>query len=69
MRAIELFGTGDRRKGGPVARLGRRFRTRSDAQLVYFGRAIPWLIIDAMPYFRKWKLQPVSRNEIGRDPI
>ena len=25
---------------------------------MYFGRAIPWIIIDAMPYFRKWKLQP-----------
>lgn len=28
-------------------------------QIVYFGRAIPWIIIDAIPYFRKWKLQPV----------
>lgn len=28
-------------------------------QVVYFGRAIPWIIIDAIPYFRKWKLQPV----------
>ncbi|KAJ7578028.1 C-4 methyl sterol oxidase [Mycena floridula] len=27
-------------------------------EVVYFGRAIPWIIIDAMPYFRKWKLQP-----------
>jgi methylsterol monooxygenase len=27
-------------------------------QIVYFGRAIPWIIIDAIPYFRKWKLQP-----------
>ena len=27
-------------------------------QVVYFGRAIPWIIIDATPYFRKWKLQP-----------
>ena len=58
--------------GGKVVRwqrLWRRLPARADAQLVYFGRAIPWLIIDAMPYFRKWKLQPVSRSNIGRDPI
>lgn len=24
---------------------------------MYFGRCVPWIIIDAMPYFRKWKLQ------------
>ncbi|RXK42503.1 methylsterol monooxygenase [Tremella mesenterica] len=36
-------------------------------ELVYFGRAIPWLIIDAIPYFQKWKLQPnkhVTRAQI-----
>ncbi|KAB5588949.1 C-4 methylsterol oxidase [Ceratobasidium theobromae] len=27
-------------------------------EIVYFGRCIPWIIIDAMPYFRRWKLQP-----------
>ncbi|KAK7048168.1 C-4 methylsterol oxidase [Favolaschia claudopus] len=27
-------------------------------ELVYFGRCIPWVIIDAIPYFRRWKLQP-----------
>ena len=26
--------------------------------MVYFGRSIPWIIIDAIPYFRQWKLQP-----------
>merc|ERR1712093_493515 len=26
-------------------------------ELFYFGRCIPWMIIDSMPYFRKWKLQ------------
>ncbi|KAI9635254.1 uncharacterized protein MKK02DRAFT_24942 [Dioszegia hungarica] len=26
-------------------------------EIVYFGRAIPWLVIDRMPYFRQWKLQ------------
>ncbi|KAF9510473.1 hypothetical protein BS47DRAFT_1331664 [Hydnum rufescens UP504] len=27
-------------------------------ELVYFGRCVPWFIIDMMPYFRRWKLQP-----------
>ncbi|OCH85077.1 C4-methyl sterol oxidase [Obba rivulosa] len=27
-------------------------------EIVYFGRCVPWIIIDAMPYFNKWKLQP-----------
>ncbi|KAF8308538.1 putative ERG25-C-4 methyl sterol oxidase [Clavulina sp. PMI_390] len=26
----------------------------------YFGRCIPWMIVDQMPYFRKWKLQPTK---------
>lgn len=26
-------------------------------ELVYFGRSLPWIIIDAIPYFNKWKLQ------------
>ncbi|EDR13647.1 C4-methyl sterol oxidase [Laccaria bicolor S238N-H82] len=26
-------------------------------EIVYFGRSIPWIIIDATPFFRKWKLQ------------
>ncbi|KAJ6507259.1 hypothetical protein C8R47DRAFT_1100654 [Mycena vitilis] len=26
-------------------------------EIVYFGRSIPWVIIDAIPYFRRWKLQ------------
>jgi len=29
-------------------------------QLVYFGRCVPWIIIDAIPYFRQWKLQPMK---------
>ncbi|KAL0571084.1 C-4 sterol methyl oxidase [Marasmius crinis-equi] len=29
-------------------------------EVVYFGRSIPWIIIDAIPYFRKWKLQPAK---------
>ncbi|ELU38872.1 C-4 methyl sterol oxidase [Rhizoctonia solani AG-1 IA] len=27
-------------------------------EIVYFGRCLPWMIIDATPYFRRWKLQP-----------
>jgi len=27
-------------------------------QIVYFGRCVPWIIADAIPYFRRWKLQP-----------
>lgn len=26
-------------------------------EIVYFGRCVPWIIIDRMPYFRQWKLQ------------
>jgi sterol desaturase/sphingolipid hydroxylase (fatty acid hydroxylase superfamily) len=32
-------------------------------EIVYFGRCIPWMIIDSIPYFRKWKLQPVGGRE------
>ncbi|KAJ7640484.1 hypothetical protein DFH06DRAFT_1216142 [Mycena polygramma] len=36
-------------------------------EVVYFGRCIPWIIIDAMPYFRRWKLQaskiPTAREQ------
>ena len=28
-------------------------------ELVYFGRSLPWFIIDAIPYFNKYKLQNV----------
>ncbi|EJD06589.1 C4-methyl sterol oxidase [Fomitiporia mediterranea MF3/22] len=27
-------------------------------EIVYFGRCIPWIIVDSIPYFRRWKLQP-----------
>ena len=27
-------------------------------QTVYFGRCLPWIIIDMIPFFRRWKLQP-----------
>ncbi|KAF8206324.1 C-4 methyl sterol oxidase [Mycena galopus ATCC 62051] len=26
-------------------------------EIMYFGRSIPWIIVDAIPYFRRWKLQ------------
>jgi len=26
-------------------------------EIFYFGRCIPWMIIDRIPYFKKWKLQ------------
>ena len=29
-------------------------------EAVYFGRAIPWMAVDAIPWFQQWKLQPVS---------
>ncbi|KAI5122304.1 hypothetical protein M0805_002380 [Coniferiporia weirii] len=29
-------------------------------ELVYFGRCVPWIIVDAIPYFRRWKLQPTK---------
>ena len=29
-------------------------------EVVYFGRSLPWIIIDQIPYFRKYKIQDVS---------
>lgn len=29
-------------------------------ELVYFGRALPWIIIDCIPAFNKYKIQGVS---------
>lgn len=28
-------------------------------EAVYFGRSLPWIIIDMIPYFRQWKIQNV----------
>lgn len=42
--------------GNPVIATGLMAFILHEA--VYFGRCIPWIIIDAIPYFRKWKLQP-----------
>ena len=29
-------------------------------ETVYFGRSLPWIIVDCIPYFRKYKIQHVS---------
>ena len=28
-------------------------------EAVYFGRSLPWILMDQMPFLRKYKLQPV----------
>ena len=33
-------------------------------ELVYFGRSIPWAIIDCIPYFNKYKIQNVHMPEL-----
>ncbi|GJD03435.1 fatty acid hydroxylase [Colletotrichum higginsianum] len=38
-------------------------------EVVYFGRSLPWIIIDAIPYFRRWKLQQVSLSLHSPPPI
>lgn len=30
-------------------------------EIVYFGRSLPWIIIDCLPMFNKYKIQGVSR--------
>lgn len=37
-------------------------------EVVYFGRSAPWMIIDALPYFRKYKLQNVRLTYKPRSP-
>lgn len=29
-------------------------------EAIYFGRCLPWMIIDRMPYFNRYKIQNVS---------
>ena len=29
-------------------------------ETVYFGRSLPWIIVDCIPYFRRYKIQHVS---------
>ena len=28
-------------------------------EVVYFGRSLPWMLIDRVPYFNKYKIQNV----------
>ena len=50
---------------------GRRCGTPWAEHCPRAGRVLwacyPWIIIDAIPYFRKWKLQPVHSLAAGRD--
>ena len=32
-------------------------------ELVYFGRALPWIVIGKIPYFQKYKIQNVRRQK------
>ncbi|KAF3985106.1 hypothetical protein FT663_05348 [Candidozyma haemuli var. vulneris] len=27
-------------------------------EVAYFGRCLPWMVIDSIPYFNRWKIQP-----------
>ena len=36
-------------------------------EVVYFGRSLPWFIIDHIPRFNKYKIQNVRRQ--SRDPL
>ncbi|KAK6464106.1 hypothetical protein DFJ63DRAFT_317451 [Scheffersomyces coipomensis] len=29
-------------------------------EIMYFGRCLPWFIIDQIPYFNRWKIQPTK---------
>jgi methylsterol monooxygenase len=31
-------------------------------ETVYFGRSLPWIIIDAIPWFRRYKIQQVCAS-------
>ena len=33
-------------------------------ELVYFGRSLPWMIADRLPYFNKYQIQNVRQNEL-----
>jgi methylsterol monooxygenase len=34
-------------------------------ELVYFGRSLPWVIIDMMPFFRKYKIQDAKEPDFN----
>lgn len=33
-------------------------------EAVYFGRSLPWIIIDMIPWFRRYKIQPVGYKDV-----
>ena len=33
-------------------------------EVVYFGRSLPWIILDRLPYFNKYKIQNVCVNSL-----
>lgn len=35
-------------------------------EMVYFGRSLPWMIIDRTPYFNKYKIQSVGLTPAAR---
>lgn len=37
-------------------------------ELVYFGRSLPWIIIDCIPYFNKYKIQNVRQTTVSIAP-
>lgn len=38
-------------------------------ELVYFGRSLPWILIDTLGFFKNYKIQSVSHYPIGHDMI
>lgn len=38
-------------------------------EIIYFGRALPWVMIDRIPYFNKYKIQNVSITMALSDSI
>lgn len=40
-------------------------------EIVYFGRSLPWLIIDHIPYFNKYKIQSVCNPwlQLNENPL
>jgi hypothetical protein len=38
-------------------------------EVVYFGRSLPWIIIDRIPYMNKYKIQNVNSTHLIANPI
>lgn len=51
-----------RQRLAPLRLLGTPLTSRSLVQVVYFGRCLPWMIIDYMGWFKQYKLQAVRRS-------